>query len=71
VEGEAETEMRLALMARGNCTFKQRDLAAAIRAVRAAGCEVVRIEIDRNGKIVVITAPAAPESTGANEWDRV
>ncbi len=42
-------------MSRGACTFRQRDAAALVRAVRAAGCEVVRVEVDRNGKIIVVT----------------
>jgi hypothetical protein len=43
-------------MARGACTFKQRDLTAAIKAARAAGVEVQRVEIDRDGKIVIQAA---------------
>jgi hypothetical protein len=41
-------------MARGSCTFKQRDVRAAVKAVRAAGVEVARVEIDKDGKIVVV-----------------
>lgn len=51
-------------MARGNCTFKQRDATRAARAAIAAGLEVQRIEIDKDGKIIVVTAgqpPAAPD----------
>jgi hypothetical protein len=45
----------LPLMTRGSAiTFRRRDVTAAIRAVKAAGHEVDRIEIDRHGKIVVI-----------------
>jgi hypothetical protein len=40
-------------MARGDCTFRQRDLTAAIKAARNAGIENVRVEISRDGKIVV------------------
>jgi hypothetical protein len=42
-------------MARGPTTFRQRDMAAAIRAARAAGCEVARVEVDRTGKIIITT----------------
>jgi hypothetical protein len=36
---------------RGNCTFRQRDVTSAVRAVAAAGRDVQRVEIDRNGRI--------------------
>lgn len=61
-------------MARGRCTFKQQDVTRALRATVAAGIEVQRIEIDKDGKIVVVTgAPQQPasEGRGENEWDRI
>jgi len=36
-------------MARGNCTFRQRDIKAAVKAVVAAGVEVARVEVDNGG----------------------
>lgn len=53
-------------MARGRCTFKQRDVTAAIRAVTKAGIEVSRIEIDPAGKIVVLTG----KGEAADDLDR-
>jgi hypothetical protein len=41
-------------MARGPCTFKQQDVTRALRATVAAGIEVRRVEIDKNGKIVLV-----------------
>jgi len=41
-------------MSRGPLTFKQRDVAAAIKAAVQAGQQVDRIEIRRDGSIVVI-----------------
>ncbi len=42
--------------------------------MRAAGCEVARVEIGKDGKIVVITKQLAgdtPSPAGdVNEWDR-
>jgi hypothetical protein len=40
--------------------------------VAAAGVHIARVEIDKTGKIVIITAsPNEPgETTEANEWDR-
>src|SRR5262249_37115659 len=55
-------------MARGSLTFRQTDVTRALKAVTAAGIEVARIEIDRNGRIVII--PGKPTSEEANEWDR-
>ena len=61
-------------MSRAASTFRQRDVTAAVKAVVAAGVEVARVEVDKHGKIVVVTGkpdqPAA-ESTGGNEWDRI
>jgi hypothetical protein len=51
-------------MARGACTFKQNDVTRALRATLAAGVAVLRVEIDKFGKIVVVTAgqaSAAPD----------
>jgi hypothetical protein len=44
-------------------TFRQNDITRALRAAGAAGCEVRRIEINRDGKIVlVLTEPADAET---------
>jgi len=53
-------------------TFRQRDVTAAVKGVSAAGFLVHRVEIDKTGKIVVITSPEHEiEKRGANEWDEV
>jgi hypothetical protein len=56
-------------------TFKRTDVVRALRAAAAAGIDVGRIEIDRDGKIVMVmtapaTAPASPDPN-VNEWDAV
>jgi hypothetical protein len=60
-------------MSRGPLTFRQRDLCAAIKAARAAGCEVDRIEVGRDGRIVVILAngkePPAETASSRGEWN--
>lgn len=59
---------------RGTCTFRQRDVTAAVKAVAAAGVAIARVEVDRAGKIVIIavgTNGAVEESGGTNEWDSV
>jgi hypothetical protein len=42
-------------MARTPSIFRQRDLTRAVRAVRAAGVEVARVEIDKEGTIAIVT----------------
>jgi len=64
-------------MARGNCTFRQRDVTALLKAARDAGYQRARLEVEP-GKLVVVGEPEGPaqeagrderESTGRNEWD--
>jgi hypothetical protein len=64
-------------MGHGPCTFKEADLARALRAARKAGIELARIEIDRDGKIVLVMGKVAELATlegdkaniERNEWD--
>lgn len=61
-------------MSRGPTTFRQRDAAALIKAAKAAGLTVVRVEAGKDGKIVVVTAEqpvAEATELGRNEWDDV
>jgi hypothetical protein len=62
-------------MSRGPCTFKQQDVTRALRATVAAGIEVQRIEIDKDGKIIVVTGKVAETNTeiaeGKNPWDNI
>jgi predicted aspartyl protease len=56
-------------MPKANCTFRTRDVTAAAKAVVKAGLEVARVEIDRDGRIVVVTGSATvPEP--ANHFDK-
>jgi hypothetical protein len=57
-------------LSRGPTTFRQRDVAAAIRAAKAAGLDVARVEVDKAGKIVVVTAKGVGATEASpNEWD--
>jgi len=57
-------------MSRGKLRFKQRDLARAIRAAAKSGVPTKRVEIDQDGKIIVILGSQQQrEQEGANEWD--
>jgi hypothetical protein len=46
---------------------------AAVKAVRDAGYDVLRVEVDSTGKITVVTGPAEAATSSstreANEWD--
>jgi hypothetical protein len=57
-------------MTRAPSTFRQRDLTAAIKGARAAGIEVMRIEIDKDGKIVIVTDKAfgTEPSNDLDKW---
>jgi hypothetical protein len=60
-------------MGRGPCTFKKQDVTRAVEALIAAGIEVQKVEIDRDGKITATIAmpqEAKVNSTG-NPWDEV
>jgi hypothetical protein len=61
-------------MSRGPALFRQRDLTKTLKAVAAARVDVVRVEIDRTGKIVIIMGKPVETAGGAgtvNEWDDV
>jgi hypothetical protein len=58
-------------MSRGQQTFKQGDVTKAIKAAVNAGLSVKRFEVDRDGRIVVITGDAPPSAITGNEWDDV
>jgi hypothetical protein len=59
-------------MSRGPATFRQRDAAALIKAAQAAGLHVLRVELDKDGKIVVITSKMnGSVDEEVNEWDGV
>ena len=62
-------------MSRGQQTFKQRDVTKALKAAVKAGIAIERFEIDKNGKIVIVTAKAEDAVDGnhpeKNEWDGV
>jgi hypothetical protein len=61
-------------MAHGPSTFRQQDVTRAVKAVAAAGVHIARVEIDKTGKITIISIEADGQpgkATGGNEWDRV
>jgi hypothetical protein len=56
-------------MSRRPPTFRQRDLTAAVKGAIAAGCAVARVEVDKDGRIVVIVVDKgqSPE-TDLDKW---
>ena len=62
-------------MTRNRTNFRQRDVTAAIKGAERAGCVVARVEIERDGRIIVVLvqlggSPTEPEPE-SNEWDEV
>jgi hypothetical protein len=58
-------------VARAKCTFQESDVTRAVKAVTKAGVEVARVEIDTNGKIVVVAGKPVDEVTNKNPWDEI
>ena len=61
-------------MPRGPSPFRQLDMTRALKAAAAAGIDVARIEIEKSGKIVIVTGkPEEPntDDRGENEWDNL
>lgn len=56
-------------MARAALTFRERDVKAAVRAVRAAGEEVAAVEIAKDGKIRIIVSREGIAAEAGNPWD--
>jgi hypothetical protein len=58
-------------MSRGPTKFRQTELARALRAALAAGLEVARIRVDKNGEItmeLVTTGSTKEPATPLDEW---
>jgi hypothetical protein len=59
-------------MPRVKLTFRQRDVAAAIRAARQAGLNVTKVKISPAGEIEIITtADPVVSNIKPNSWDRL
>ena len=58
-------ENRRNALSRRPCQFKQTDLTRALKGTRAAGIEIDRIEIDKDGKIVVFPRKGAEDNADA------
>ena len=60
-------------MTRAPSIFRQQDVTKAIKGATKAGVNIARIEIVKDGRIVIITATEAAWIGGEeeNSWDRV
>jgi len=56
-------------MANRPAAFSQSDVTRAAKGVAAAGLPVGRVEIDRNGKIVVMIHSGTNAPSETNDWD--
>jgi hypothetical protein len=57
-------------MGRRSCSFRQRDVTKAVKAVAAAGCPIARAEIEpTTGKIIVVVGTPREMDSNPNEWD--
>ena len=57
-------------VANGKCTLKQIDVTRVARGVIAAGLEVVRMEVDADGKIIVMTGKATSTNEPTTDFDK-
>jgi hypothetical protein len=60
-------------MSRAPQTFRQRDLCAAIKAAKAAGCHIARVEVGKDGliRLILVGKEGSTEEPCGNEWDAV
>ncbi len=58
-------------MSRARCTFRQRDVKAAIKATVAAGMEVAAVEIGAQGQIRIVVGKPGAQGSTVNPWDEV
>jgi hypothetical protein len=58
-------------MSRRPAAFRQSDLTRAVKAVTAAGVGIARVEIDKAGKIIIITGETTdqPGQASGNDLD--
>jgi hypothetical protein len=56
-------------MGHGRGTFEETDLTQALRAARKAGADVERVEVGRDGRIVLVLKDGEKVFSERNEWD--
>jgi hypothetical protein len=59
-------------MSRGPQAFKQRDITRAMKAAKAAGFTTFRVEVTKDGRLVVVVAETdKPTTVEINSWEKV
>jgi hypothetical protein len=58
------------MIGRRACTFRQRDVKAAIEAVTAAGKDIAAVEIGAQGQIRIVIGNPGIQPLGQDELDR-
>lgn len=48
----------------------QASITRAVKAVQAAGLPVDRVEVDRDGKVIVFSNGSGAPNAGSNDWDK-
>jgi hypothetical protein len=58
-------------MARAQSTLRKADIVRVLRAAKAAGVDIARVEIDAAGKIVIVTGKntGVPENSAVSPLD--
>ncbi len=62
------TASEKAIMARPRSAFRQQDVTRATRAVAAAGQHIAGVQVDKDGKITILTGTEASEKTPLDTW---
>jgi len=60
-------------MARRPLTFRQQDVVRALKSAMAVGLDVKQVEIDKAGKIIIVSAMTSTDlaEPSENPWDEV
>jgi hypothetical protein len=58
-------------MSRGPQAFKQRDITRAMKAAKAAGFTTFRVEVTKDGTLVVVVAETDGPTVEINSWEKV
>jgi|RhiMetdeSRZDD1v2_1073273.scaffolds.fasta_scaffold242901_2 hypothetical protein len=58
------------IMSKTPSTFRKADIKRGVEALKSAGLKVARVEIDKSGKLIFISADGDVGGVAtANEWD--
>jgi hypothetical protein len=58
-------------MSKGPSTFRKADIKRGVEALKSAGLKVARVEVDKAGKLVFISADATEDETGSEKTEGI